>query len=114
MRILNLPLGWMNQQRGSCAMSLIGNVVKIDVDADGEASGACGVLTCPVAIEIDKPLRRGVLLRMSRTEAPRWFEAHMKDSLSTASRGVLWVIRRWNARIRCPVMNLANCRMMYG
>jgi hypothetical protein len=39
-RILNLPLSWMNQARGSRAMSLIGRVVKMDVDADGKASGA--------------------------------------------------------------------------
>ena len=26
-----------------------------------------------VAMEIDRPLRRGVLLCMSRTEEPRWF-----------------------------------------
>lgn len=38
-RILNLPLGWMNQQRGSRTMSLIGNIVKMDVDGDGKASG---------------------------------------------------------------------------
>ena len=72
-RILNLPLGWMNQTRGSRAMSLIGPMVRMDVDADGKASGA--FLRARVAIEIDKPLRRGVLLRMSKTEEPRWFHA---------------------------------------
>jgi len=69
--ILNLPLSWMNQQRGSRAMSLTGKVVKMDVDGDGKASGA--FLRGRVAIEIDKPLRRGVLLRMSKTEDPRLF-----------------------------------------
>jgi hypothetical protein len=54
-------------------MNLIGNVVKMDVDADGKASGA--FLRARVAIEIDKPVRRGVLLRMSRTEEPHWFQA---------------------------------------
>lgn len=28
-----------------------------------------------MAVEIDKPVRRGVLLRMSKTEEPRWFQA---------------------------------------
>jgi hypothetical protein len=70
-RILNLPLGWMNQQRGTRAMSLIGTMIKMDVDDDGKASGA--FLRARVAIEIGKPLRRGVLLRMSRSEEPRWF-----------------------------------------
>jgi hypothetical protein len=72
-RILNLPLGWMNQQRGARVMSLIGSVVKLDVDSDGKASGA--FLRGRVSIEIDKPLRRGVLLRMSKSEEPKWFEA---------------------------------------
>ncbi|XP_021321277.1 uncharacterized protein LOC8064944 [Sorghum bicolor] len=70
-RILNLPLGWMNLQRGNRAMGLIGNVIKMDVDRDGKASGA--FLRARLAIEIDKPLRRGVLLRMSRSEEPKWF-----------------------------------------
>lgn len=39
-RILNLPLGWMNRTKGSKAVSLIGKVLKMDVDGDGKASGA--------------------------------------------------------------------------
>lgn len=54
-------------------MSLNGHVVKMDVDKDGKASGA--FLRGCVAIEVDKPLRRGVLLRMSKKEEPRRFEA---------------------------------------
>jgi hypothetical protein len=38
-RILNLPLGWMNQQRGVRAMRLLGDVKKMDVDSDGKARG---------------------------------------------------------------------------
>ncbi|KAK3122938.1 hypothetical protein QOZ80_8AG0620680 [Eleusine coracana subsp. coracana] len=72
-RILNLPLGWMNRDRGSRAMGLLGVVVRVDVDADGKVSGA--FLHARVAIEIDKPIRQGVLLRMSRSEEPRWFQA---------------------------------------
>jgi hypothetical protein len=64
---------WVHQQRGARAMSLIGHVVKMDVDGDGKASGA--FLRARVAIELDKPLRRGVLLRMSKTEELKWFEA---------------------------------------
>lgn len=45
----------------------------MDVDADGKASGA--FLRARVAIEIDKPIRWGVLLRMSKNEEPRWFQA---------------------------------------
>jgi hypothetical protein len=52
-------------------MSLIGQVVKMDVDKDDKASGA--FLRARVAVEIDKPLRRGVLLRMNKSKEPRWF-----------------------------------------
>ena len=66
-------------------MSLIGNVVNMGVDADGkQTSGA--FLRARVAIEIDKPLRRGVLLREVV------LKHNKKDSLFTASRVVLWVI----------------------
>jgi len=72
-RILNLPLGWMNRTKGAKAMGLIGNVLKMDVDSDGKASGA--FLRARVAIEVEKPIRRGVLLRMNKHEEPRWFHA---------------------------------------
>lgn len=63
----------MNQQRDLRAMSLIGRVVKMDVDSDGKASGA--FLRAYVAIELDKPIRRGVLLHMSKNEEAKWFQA---------------------------------------
>jgi hypothetical protein len=62
--ILNLPLGWMNHHRGERAMGLVRAVKKMDVDRDGKASGA--FLRARVAIEIAKPLRRGVLLKTKR------------------------------------------------
>jgi hypothetical protein len=71
-RVLNLPLGWMNKTRGRRAMSLISQVVKVDVDADRKASGA--FLRARVAIEINKPVWRGVLLLISKEEEPRWFQ----------------------------------------
>jgi len=37
----------MNQQRGSKVMSLIGKVVKMDVDDDGKASGLSCVVGLP-------------------------------------------------------------------
>jgi hypothetical protein len=61
----------MNQVRGSRAKSLTERVVRMDVDADGKASGA--FLCAWVAIEIDKPLRHRVLLQMSKSEEPQWF-----------------------------------------
>lgn len=38
-RLLNLALGYMNQQRVFWVKSLIGNVIKMDVDGHGKASG---------------------------------------------------------------------------
>lgn len=71
-RILNLPLGWMNAHRGERAMSLIGNVIKMDVDKGGKASGA--FLCARVAVEIGKPLRRGVHLQTDRSGRKDWFD----------------------------------------
>lgn len=72
-RILNLPLGWMNLQRGARAMRLLGEVQKMDVDEDGKASGA--YLRARVSIALYKPIKRGVLLRMSKEGEPEWFDA---------------------------------------
>lgn len=71
-RILDLPLGWMNKHRGERAMGLIGEVRRMDVDRDGKASGP--YLRARVAIEISKPVRRGVLLKTKRDGAADWFD----------------------------------------
>uniref|UniRef100_A0A0D9XBK1 FAS1 domain-containing protein n=1 Tax=Leersia perrieri TaxID=77586 RepID=A0A0D9XBK1_9ORYZ len=71
-RILDLPLGWMNQHRGERALGLIGEVKKVDVDRDGKASGP--FLRGRVAIDVLKPLRRGVLLRTRKEGAADWFD----------------------------------------
>lgn len=60
LRILNLPLGWMNQHRGVRAIRLLGQVKRMDVDGDG------------------KVIKRGVLLRMTRDGEPEWFDAQYK------------------------------------
>lgn len=46
-------------------MSLLGNVIKMDINGE--------------AVEINKPLCRGVLLWMSRSEEPKWFEVHYEQ-----------------------------------
>ena len=71
-RILNLPLGWMNANRGIRAMGLIGEVKKMDVDGDGKASGP--FLRARVAVDLSKPLRRGVLLKTDKARPPDWFD----------------------------------------
>jgi hypothetical protein len=63
-RLLDLSLGWMNRHRGSQAMRLLGDVRKMDVDAEGKASGA--YLRARVYIALDNPLRRGFLLKMTK------------------------------------------------
>ncbi|CAN6169074.1 unnamed protein product [Urochloa humidicola] len=71
-RILNLPFGWMNERRGSRAAGLVGEVIKVDADKDGDASGP--FLRARVAIEVDKPLHRGVFLQTDRKSLPEWFD----------------------------------------
>jgi hypothetical protein len=71
-RIIDLPLGWMNQHRGTKAMGLIGDVKKMDVDKDGKASGE--YLRGRVSIELAKPLRTRVLLKTTKNEPPDWFD----------------------------------------
>lgn len=71
-RILNLSLGWMNRHRGERAMGLVGAVKKLDVDKDGKASGP--FLRAWVAIDVAKPLRRGVLLKTKKDTEPEWFD----------------------------------------
>lgn len=53
-------------------MSLIANVVKMDVDKGGKQSGA--YLHARVAAEINKPLHRGVLLLTDRSGKKDWFD----------------------------------------
>ncbi|KAK3127025.1 hypothetical protein QOZ80_7AG0567120 [Eleusine coracana subsp. coracana] len=76
-RVLNLPLGWMNEKRGAKAMSLIGELVKLDVDKDGKASGA--FLRATVSVELSKPLRRGILLKPERSSKSEWLDIQYKE-----------------------------------
>jgi hypothetical protein len=70
--ILNLPLGWMEEKLGTRAALLIGKVVKVDVGPDGKASGP--FLRAKVAVDLQKPLRRGVMLKTNKDSTPDWFE----------------------------------------
>ncbi|KAK3123280.1 hypothetical protein QOZ80_8AG0627820 [Eleusine coracana subsp. coracana] len=69
-RILNTPFGWMNAQHGMRVMNLIGKTVKMDVNADGKASGA--YLRGRVEIDVNKPIRRGVMFKIVGNK-PEWF-----------------------------------------
>ncbi|CAO2206281.1 unnamed protein product [Urochloa humidicola] len=60
----------MNGRRGVRAAGLIGTVSKVDVDADGKASGP--FLRACVSVEIDKPLHRGVIVKTRKHAGPEW------------------------------------------
>lgn len=103
-RIPNLPLGWMNRQKGIRAMELLGEVVKMDVDNDDKASGA--FLRARVGIPVNKPVRRGVLLRMKKTEEPRWFDVqYEKPPFYCMSCGILG-----HSEIECDNPALCNAQ----
>lgn len=68
-RLLNLPLGWMNDKKGARIMDTIGHVIKMDVD---RASGP--FLRARVAIDIAKPFRRGIIMKVDRLKEPEWFD----------------------------------------
>jgi hypothetical protein len=70
--ILNLPFSWMNERRGRRAAGLISEVMKMDVDHDGKTSGL--FLRARAAVEIEKPLRRGVMLKTNSKGNPEWFD----------------------------------------
>lgn len=94
--ILNLPFGWMNEKRGARAAGLIGEVSKVDVDSDGKASGP--FLHARVSIEIDKPIRRGVLLQVDRNAEPEWFDIQFeKLPFFCKSCGIMG-----HLRLECP------------
>ncbi|KAK1696915.1 hypothetical protein QYE76_013612 [Lolium multiflorum] len=60
-RIHDLPFGWMNNKRGLKVAKIIDKGCSVDVDEFGEASGT--FLRARVAIPIDQPLRRWVMVR---------------------------------------------------
>lgn len=108
-RILNLPLGWMNRHRGERAMGLVGVVKKLDVDKDGKASGP--FLRARVAIDVSKPLRRGVLLKTRRDAEPEWFDLQFeKLPFYCLSCGVMG-----HSEMECahPVIRDASGRLPY-
>ncbi|GJN32301.1 hypothetical protein PR202_gb20798 [Eleusine coracana subsp. coracana] len=85
-RVLNLPLGCMNEKRGAKAVSLIGELVKLDVDKDGKASGA--FLRARVSVELSKPLQRG---------EERSYPDVMKAS-------IIWQIREYVATVESEAL----------
>jgi len=71
-RVLNLPFGWMNAKKGDKVARSIGVVEKLDINEKGKASGS--FLRARVAIELNKPLRRGLFLRDEVKQENAWYE----------------------------------------
>jgi hypothetical protein len=103
-RILNLPLGWMNQQRGKWAMSLVGTVMNMDVDKDGKASGS--FLQALMAIEVAKPLWRGVFLKTMNEGNPEWFDIqYEKLPFFCFACGIMGHSESWSVTNKLPAIH---------
>lgn len=57
-RVLDLPLGLMNEKYGLPIRGWIGDVLRVEVDKDGTAWGDC--MRLRIEIPVDQPLVRGV------------------------------------------------------
>jgi hypothetical protein len=72
-RILDLSFSWMNSKRGAREASLIGDVKKVEADADGKVSGP--FLRAHVVIDISKPVHSRIMLKKDKSQAPsEWFQ----------------------------------------
>ena len=101
-RILDLPFGWMNAKKGEKVARSIGRVEKIDVNEKGKASGS--FLRARVALEINKPLRRGLFLRDEEKKANVWYAIqYEKLPLFCKSCGVLG-----HSELLCPDPSLRD------
>lgn len=70
-RITKMPLGFMNKPAGEAIGAMIGDVLDVDVDADGMAIGE--FLRVKIRLDIRKPLMRGVTLDLrGATEKMKW------------------------------------------
>jgi hypothetical protein len=111
-RILDLPLGWMNREKGSRAMDKLGRVVSMDIDADGKASDA--FLRARVAIDIDKPIRRGILLRLKGEKNQNGSRCSMRNSHISVSPVEGWGTLIWSVRHQLNGMRRGNFHMMFS
>jgi hypothetical protein len=85
-------------------------VKKMDVDEAGKVSGA--FLRARVAIELDKPIKRGVLLRMSKPGEPEWFDAQYENLPSCVSRVDFWGMEESYLISQHRGMLMGNCHMI--
>lgn len=71
-RILNLSFAWANERRGRKIVAMVGQVYKLGVNEFDDAVDS--FLRARVAIPVDKPLRRGILIRLEKKKAGDWFK----------------------------------------
>lgn len=99
-RIFNLPFGWMNEKKGS--RGLVGEVVKVEADAKGKASGL--FLRARVAVDIEKPLHGGFSSKQSGTLGQNGLTRSTKSYHSTATHAVGWATCISAALLQLPEM----------
>jgi hypothetical protein len=76
-RVLDLPMDMMNKVYRELIGGWIGKFISVDVDEEGMAWGED--LRIRVAIRVDQPLLRGVLLKESdEDEDSKWFDRKYK------------------------------------
>jgi len=100
-------MNWHHDER---AMGLVGVVKKMDVDKDGKASGP--YLRAQVAIEVAKPMRRGVLSKTKKDADPVWFDLqYEKMSFYCLSCGIMG-----HSELECgkPVVRNASGKLPYN
>ena len=72
-RVIDLPMDTMNMVYGELIGGWIDKYIFVDVDKDGMAWGE--ELRIRVAVRVDQPLPRGVLVRTSdEDEEGKWFD----------------------------------------
>jgi len=109
-RILDLPFGWMNAKKGEKVARSIGRVEKIDVNEKGKASGS--FLRARVALEINKPLRRGLFLRDEEKKANVWYAIQYEKLPFSVNLVVFWGTRSYFAPILACVIQTGSFPMI--
>ncbi|KAM0841150.1 hypothetical protein ACQ4PT_059197 [Festuca glaucescens] len=69
-RVMKLPLGWMNRDTGLEIGDMVGESVDVEVGEDSNAVGE--FLKMKARINITKPLMRGFMLNVGENKPPKW------------------------------------------
>ncbi|KAM0921696.1 hypothetical protein ACQ4PT_006648 [Festuca glaucescens] len=69
-RVLKLPLGWMNRETGLEIGDTVGEGIDVEVGEDGAAVG--GFLRLKARIKITEPLMRGFTVTLGESNKTKW------------------------------------------